>query len=192
MARFKVEFEGGEQGLDKIVDLAVSNAKGEFVLFANVMPQPVSWLEVILRPNEALEGGRPGYVLRAELLPSSGQEVLKVNPYDYLTGFRITKLQPVDSQACYGLAYPNSASSNSLEVFEGFVSKDRLDVPASIVCQKWNKATEGRLASEREVKDQARQDIQAFVKALALTVNSAYISNEEAVANQTLVLAVPT
>lgn len=159
---FKVEFGGGKEGLERLVDVAISPEKSTIILAEAHLPEPVARLDVYLQSGS----GHLAYILEAKLVPYSGQK-LQLDQRCF-AGFEVYKYNLFGGDVkVYSLRSHMLPDHSPIRVSIG-KSANKNDISL------YNHVPYGRDKSliQNEVKDA----LTAFANVLEATVNSAYRS----------------
>lgn len=161
---FKVEFQGGGEGLERLVEVAISPERSTIILAEEQLPEPVARLNVHLKSGITSTSGRLAYILEAELVPYAGQK-LRLGQGCF-AGFEVNKSN-YGNVAQYSLHSHLLPKYNSIAVRTGWPGNES----GISICNFVAYGTGKRL-----IQDEARDALTAFAKALEATVNSAYSS----------------
>lgn len=159
---FKVEFKAGQEGLERIVDAAISAERSTIILAEEQLPEPVAKLNVYLQSGATSTSGRPGYVLEAELVPYARQR-LQLDPH-CLAGFEVDKSEHGHTTV-YSLRSHLLPKYNGIEIRMGWPGNEN-------GINLYNFVAYG--TGKRLIQDEVKDALTAFAKALEATANSAY------------------
>lgn len=143
------------------------------------LPFPITALSLCFE-TKPVEGGRPGYVLKATLEPMkdaafrTGYVPLQIPEEGaYAQHFGVVRLVPIPglSMAWFELSFPGQHPYSKLKVHDVVQNGQGITLFQSHALQSWYDAAWKRLATPSEVHEAASEAIGFFAKALEATVN---------------------
>lgn len=161
---FKVEFKAGQEGLERLVDAAISAERSTIILAEEQLPEPVAQFNVYLQSGVTSTSGRQAYILEAELVPYAGQR-LQLDPHCF-AGFEVDKSEHGHTTV-YSLRSHLLPKYNGIEVRTGWPGNENgINI--------YNFVAYG--TGKRLIQDEVKDALTAFAKALEATANFAYRS----------------
>lgn len=196
---FKVRFESGNEGLERIAAAATEGTPFQWTTLAHLdFPEPLAHVRVNLaystnptnNPNVNLDC----YMLSAYIHAAEG-EVLAAEPSAiFLEDFEARMLSQADTTSvAYELRNRDLPASPdiTMRLFSGSGPQASLLLDQVYTFRSVYSAQQSRWAVGSEVKENAKAAISAFANALELAVNNLYTAARKPAPSQELVLAAP-